>query len=126
MNDGFIPKKYRAIDAAVTVAINTGNRSAGENLFTNSSRTNSVPAIGALNVAAIPAPAPEAISLSLSVPFILKNLPTNAPAPEPSCTLGPSLPRDRPVPIPAMPAKNFTKILLILVTFPILAIAIFT
>ena len=71
MNDGFIPKKYRAIDAAVTVAINTGNRSAGENLFTNSSRTNSVPAIGALNVAAIPNSNPRGTRVNLLAPIIL-------------------------------------------------------
>ena len=53
-----------ATDDAVTVATNTGNNNEDENLFVNSSKTKTVPAIGALKVAPIAEPAPDAINFS--------------------------------------------------------------
>ena len=65
MKQGLFPRRYLDKVSALTVAISTGNKREEENLLTSSSSTKIVPAIGALNVAAIAEPAPAAISLFL-------------------------------------------------------------
>ena len=84
LNAGFAPRKYLAILADVTVATSVGKSIDGVNLWINSSSTKSVPAIGALKVAPIAAPAPDAINLSRLFPLSLKSLPTKEPAPAPN------------------------------------------
>ena len=57
------------------------------------------PAIGALNVAAIPAAAPHETRFFIRLSERLNNCPNEEPRAEPTWTIGPSLPADPPVPI---------------------------
>ena len=75
---------------------------------TNSSRTKTAPAIGALNAVARPAPAPAARSALHSTWLRRNTLPTNSERLAPICTVGPSRPSARPVPKASKPPRNLT------------------
>ena len=63
------------------------------------SSENSIPAIGALNVPAIPDAAPQAINTFTLRPDNLKSFPKNEPIAAPICTIGPTLPAEPPEPM---------------------------
>ena len=65
------------------------------------------PAIGALNVAAIPAAAPQATMLRIRSSERLRTWPRVEPRAEPTWTIGPSLPAEPPVPIHSAEASIF-------------------
>jgi len=63
------------------------------------SAANSIPAIGALNVAAIPAAAPQARNTRFHSTGSLIHCASEEPTEEPICTTGPSRPTDAPHPM---------------------------
>ena len=63
------------------------------------SRANSAPAIGVLNVAAMPAAAPQPTKVRMRCMFTLVNCPKVDPRAAPIWAMGPSRPTERPLPI---------------------------
>ena len=86
------------------------------------SRANIEPAIGALNVPAIPAAAPQATKVRNCDPRTFINCPKVDPAAEPICTIGPSRPTEPPEPILIAEANIFAITTLGLITPPLILI----
>ena len=70
------------------------------------SMANRAPAMGALNVAAIPAAVPQATNVRKREPVTLRTCPRLDPMAEPICTIGPSRPTEPPEPIDTAEAKT--------------------
>ena len=75
-----------------------------------SSKTKSMPPIGALNAVARPAPAPAASSAGHCSRTIRTRVAIIDPSAAPICTVGPSRPSASPPPMARMPPKNLTGI----------------
>ena len=73
-----------------------------------SSRLKKTPATGALNVAEMPADAPQATSSRMRRSETAANRPTRDPSAEPICTIGPSRPTEPPDPMHSADANDFT------------------
>ena len=73
-----------------------------------SSRLKNTPAIGALNVAEMPADAPHATSSRTRRSETVARRPTTDPSAEPICTIGPSRPTEPPHPMHSAEASDFT------------------
>ena len=104
----------RAIEAAHAAAPKWGRTAVAErvsNRRSNSSRTNTAPAIGALKAVASPAPAPAANKTRESSSPRLKIRATMSAIEGPICTLGPSRPSASPDPIASTPPTNLTNAL---------------
>ena len=84
--------------AAVTEAITTEFKWRIAKLPRMTSMANSIPAIGALKVAPIPAPAPAATKLRTWSSPSPEYRPMDDPIAAPTITVGPSLPADPPLP----------------------------
>ncbi len=85
--------------AAVTEAITIADMCRGANETRITSKANSIPAMGALNDAPMPAPAPAATRerTSSSPTWNLREI--HDPMAAPTWTIGPSLPADPPNPM---------------------------
>ena len=91
---------------AITVAVVTNSRFRALMDTSSSSIANTMPPSGALKVAAIPAPAPAAISVTRSLVRIAMSEPSVEPKAEPIWTIGPSRPTDPPLPIETAEASD--------------------
>ncbi len=109
-NTGISFVSTRPTTSAVTQDKKAATKTTGVKLAASSSRTKTIPARGALNAAASPAPDPAAMSaLRSPSPGLMRNhSETIRPVAPPICMVGPSRPRARPPPIPITPAMNFT------------------
>ena len=104
--DGSVPSSRRLICVAITVAVTVTNRVRALIDTSSSSTANTMPPSGALNVAAIPAPAPAAISVTRSLVLMAISEPRVEPKAEPICTIGPSRPTEPPLPIETAEASD--------------------
>ena len=108
LNAGSTPSIRRPIIVAITVARVTKVRL---NAFTETSinsMAKTIPPRGALNVAAIPAPAPAAIRMLRCRTGIFIHCPRVEPQAAPIWMMGPSRPTDPPVPIEIAEAMDLT------------------
>ena len=96
---GVFPRKMRAITLAVTEATTTAEKFLTVNSPRMISKAKRTPATGALNVAAIPPPAPQATNMRTRSSDIRSACPMVDPRAEPIWTIGPSRPADPPVPM---------------------------
>jgi len=93
---------------AVTDASTTAPNAPAAKSASSSSRAKNTPAIGALNVAAIPPAAPQATSARTRDSGSLRVCASQDPRAEPICTIGPSRPTDPPEPIQIAEASALT------------------
>ncbi len=84
----------------------------------NTSMAKITPAMGALNVAAIPAAAPQATMLRIRSSESLRSWPIVEPRAEPTWMIGPSRPAEPPVPIQRADATIFAAATLALILPP--------
>ena len=102
------PNTARAIALAVTeLSTTTPNDCVSKSPRMTSSAKNT-PAIGALNVAAIPPAAPQATSRRSRRSDTRASCPITDPSAEPICTIGPSRPTDPPEPMHSADASALT------------------
>ena len=108
-NTGLLPKNSPVTAVAVTAAVMDTSSAAAEKVRCSSSKPKITPARGALKAAASPAPAPATSRFRASSPLwkLWLRCPMPCPAQAPSCTLGPSLPRDIPAPMASTPPAIF-------------------
>ena len=106
MNTGFKPKKCFEIKSADTAATVVDNKTTGEKYLYISSKQKSTPDNGALKAADNPALAPLLIKRRLCSLELLKNLLMRSPVQAPSCTEGPSRPKESPPRIERVPPIN--------------------
>ena len=99
-----------AADWTVFITKRATNAIRGSKRPTSSSSTKIAPAPGELKAVARPAPAPPAISALRSFVSRRKNPPMTCAAVTPICTLGPSRPKARPLPMARTPPANLTGI----------------
>ena len=99
------PSRIERTLVARVLAITRGINERPRNSKSNNSIARITPAIGVLNVAAIPAPAPQASSTLRSAAVVDTNCPTSDPNAPPVWMIGPSAPKGPPVPI-AMAAES--------------------
>ncbi|MCZ7617742.1 MAG: hypothetical protein M5U32_05335 [Myxococcota bacterium] len=93
------PSTARETTVATTEAMTIGVSRAVAKSSKITSAANSAPAIGALNVAAMPAAAPHATSVRTCRVGSRSSCPIAEPIAEPICTIGPSRPAEPPEPI---------------------------
>ena len=113
MNTGFKPKKCFEIKSADTAATVVDNKTTGEKYLYISSKQKSTPDKGALKAADSPALAPLLIKRRLCSLELLKNLLIRSPVQAPSCTEGPSRPKERPLRIERVPPINLFRYLVV-------------
>lgn len=102
------PRSRCAETNPLTVAIRVHSVIFGSKRLTSSSRTNTPPAIGALNAVARPAAAPPATRICRWSVEDRLSLATMMPAFPPICTQGPSRPRASPAPMDSRPPTYLT------------------
>ena len=86
----------------------TANIASTENSRRMISTPKKTPVIGALNVAAIPPPAPQATRIRIRFSGIRIHWPSPEASAEPICTIGPSRPTDPPVAMLSAEARALT------------------
>ena len=89
---------WPATSATIADSI-TVNSASTENSRRISSIPKNTPVTGALNVAAIPPPAPQATRIRIRFSGIRTRWPRLEASADPICTIGPSRPTDPPVPM---------------------------
>src|SRR6185437_13339004 len=99
------PSRNQRTEVAKVVAITRGMKERARNSKRSNSMARITPAIGVLNVAAIPAPAPQASNTLRSDAVVAMNCPTSEPSAPPVWMMGPSAPNGPPVPM-AMAAES--------------------
>ena len=102
------PKKNRPMNVAVPVASATGRKVRTLTSGIISSMANITPPIGVLNVAAMPAPAPDATRMMRWPADMRMIWPSVEPSAEPIWMIGPSRPTAAPLPIAIAEASDFT------------------
>jgi len=121
-----LPKNARETAVAITDEIIIGLKLANAKFPIITSRAKNAPAIGALNVAAIPAAAPQPTSTFNRCGETFNHCPIAEANAEPICTIGPSRPTDPPVAMVIADANDFTKTTRGLITPFLTAIASIT
>ena len=103
-NSGSAPRMLRDHAEATTEAITIGVNVLSEKSRKRISSTKKMPAIGALNTAAMPAAAPQPSSVARFSGVAPSQRPMFDPMTEPIVTIGPSAPADPPEPIVSVDA----------------------
>src|SRR6266850_5855936 len=108
LKDGRSPKNDRPTYVAVIQDRATHRRLMGLTTGIISSIANTMPPIGVLNVAAMPLPAPAAMSMARCRAGMEMTWPTDEPKAAPIWMIGPSRPTDPPLPMETAEATDLT------------------
>jgi hypothetical protein len=106
--NGRLPRIGIATASASIADSITVNSASTENSRRMISTPKNTPVIGALNVAAMPPPAPQATRIRIRFSGIRTHWPNADASAEPICTIGPSRPTDPPVPMHRAEATALT------------------
>ena len=104
----------------------TVNSASTENSRKMISTPKNTPVIGALNVAAMPPPAPQATRIRIRFSGMRTHWPRLEASAEPICTIGPSRPTDPPAPMHSAEASALTTLTCGRIRPPFSATAIIT
>ena len=124
--NGLAPRNGIAVASAIIADSITVNSASMENSRKMISTPKNTPVIGALNVAAIAPPAPQATRIRSRLSGILTHWPMLEASDEPICTIGPSRPTDPPTPMQMAEASAFTTLTCGRIRPPFSATAIIT
>ncbi len=108
---------------AESMTVNSASTDSSRKMISTPKNT---PVIGALNVAAMPPPAPQATRIRIRFSGIRTHWPRPEASAEPICTIGPSRPTDPPVPMHTAEATALTTLTCGRIRPPFSATAIIT
>jgi hypothetical protein len=120
------PRNASPITSATIADSITVNSASTENSRKISSTPKNTPVTGALNVAAIPPPAPQATRIRSRLSGIRTHWPALEARADPICTIGPSRPTGPPVPMHSADATALTRLTCGRIRPPLSATAIIT
>src|SRR5690606_37672443 len=111
-NEGACPTIATRTTVAAADASATGIKERALNSKSNNSTASNIAEMGEPNVAVIPAAAPAASNVFLSIVVIFKTCPNHDPNAPPVATIGPSAPKGPPLPIAIAAEIGFKNIIL--------------
>ena len=124
--NGALPRNSRPITSATMADSMTVNSASTENSRRMISTPKNTPVIGALKVAAMPPPAPQATRIRSRFSGIRTHWPALEASAEPICTIGPSRPTEPPTAIVTAEARALTTLTCGRIRPPFSATAIIT
>ena len=108
---------------ADSMTVNSASTDSSRKMISTPKNT---PVIGALNVAAMPPPAPQATRIRIRFSGMRTHWPSPEASAEPICTIGPSRPTDPPAPMHSAEASALTTLTCGRIRPPFSATAIIT